>query len=479
MAPEVGSTLGPFRIIELLGKGGMASVYKAYQAKLERHVALKVLPQEFIHDDTFAKRFEREARVVAKLEHPKIVPIYDYGIDEGIPWMSMRLLPVGSLEDLLKQGRLDWRRVVAILAQVAEALDYAHAAGVVHRDVKPGNILLDDEERAYIGDFGIARLVEATSDNLTGTGALSGTAEYMAPEQTRSGTVDRRADIYSLGIVAYQMLTGAVPFTGTTIDVMIKHRSEPVPIPPEARVPVWLLQPVLKALAKDREDRWNSAGAFTAALTRGLDKLLGSATIPLANGTPEVQPAGESDATQAATVAIQKPGDESSGHVRWPVPQLTWALALGVLVAAIAYFIPRGGDPITPNRTAADQATIASVSRPALPPPGPEEQGARVDTQDGSPDANRKAAETSLSEPPQEVPDPPAAVPPLPEESPAEESATTAPAAVTTPPVSVAAADSGRSFEPPPDTTPAQAEGTLLITVDAPGTISVDGISVG
>ena len=141
MALAAGSTLGPFRIIALLGRGGMASVYKAYQAKLDRHVALKVLPQEF-RPENFAKRFEREARVVAMLEHPNIVPIHDYGIDGGIPWMAMRMLPVGSLADLLTQGRLDRVRVVTILKQVAEALDHAHAHGVIHRDVKPSNLLL-------------------------------------------------------------------------------------------------------------------------------------------------------------------------------------------------------------------------------------------------------------------------------------------------------------------------------------------------
>ena len=226
MALAAGSTLGPFRIIELLGKGGMASVYKAFQARLDRHVALKVLPREFLHDDSFAKRFEREARIVAKLEHPHIVPIYDYGIDGGIPWMAMRMLPVGSLADLLKKGRLDRVRVVAILRQVAEALDHAHANGVIHRDVKPSNVLLDNKGRVYVGDFGLAHLAEA-SIVLTRTGMLAGTPQYMAPEQAGAMNVDRRADIYALGIVAYETLTGAVPFTGDTpIGVLMKHANE-------------------------------------------------------------------------------------------------------------------------------------------------------------------------------------------------------------------------------------------------------------
>ena len=274
MALAGGSTLGPFRIIALLGRGGMASVYKAYQAKLDRHVALKVLPQEFLHDPAFAKRFEREAKVVAKLDHANIVPIHDYGIDDGIPWMAMRMLPVGSLADLLKQGRLDRRRVVAILAQVAEALDHTHANGVIHRDVKPSNVLLDDKERAYVGDFGLAHMVEG-SIVLTRTGMVAGTPQYMAPEQAESLKVDRRADIYALGIVAYEMLTGAVPFTGDTpIGVAMKHANEPLPIPPPERVPEALMRPVLKALAKDPADRWESAGAFSTALARALDEIV-------------------------------------------------------------------------------------------------------------------------------------------------------------------------------------------------------------
>ena len=282
MALAAGSTLGPFRIIALLGKGGMASVYKAYQAKLDRHVALKVLPPEFLHEDSFAKRFEREARVVAKLEHPNIVPIYDYGIDDGIPWMAMRMLPVGTLADLLKQGRLGRNRLVSILSHVAKALDHAHNNGVIHRDVKPSNILLDAQDLVYVADFGLARLAQASAV-LTKTGMMAGTPQYMAPEQAMAKEVNRRADIYALGIVAYEMLTGAVPFTADTpVGVLMKQANEPPEIPPLGQVPEVLMQPVLKALAKDPADRWDLATALTTALSRGLDELVGGSTVAVA-----------------------------------------------------------------------------------------------------------------------------------------------------------------------------------------------------
>jgi len=250
----------------------MASVYRAYEAKLDRYVALKVLPREFLHDPSFANRFREEARLVAKLEHPSIVPIYAYDIDEaqGIPWMAMRLVPGGSLSDLIKRERLPFTRAVAILRGMAEALDYAHRKGVVHRDVKPQNVLLDDAGRVYLADFGIGRMLESSS-GLTGTGMIIGTPQYMAPEQAATSKVGASADIYALGIVAYELFAGRVPFSADTpLAVMMKHVQEPLPLPPPEVVPEPLLRPVLKATSKKPEDRWHSAGEFVEALAAGL-----------------------------------------------------------------------------------------------------------------------------------------------------------------------------------------------------------------
>jgi serine/threonine-protein kinase len=267
-----GSNAGPYRIVEPLGRGGMASVYRAYEPKLDRYVALKVLPREFLHDPNFAQRFRQEAQVIAKLEHPNIIPIYAYDIDEaeGIPWMAMRLVAAGSLAQLIKRQRLPLARAVAVLRGVADALDYAHGKGIVHRDVKPQNVLLDDAGRVYLADFGIAKILES-SGGLTASGMITGTPQYMAPEQATGLKVGPRADVYALGIVAYELFTGRVPFSADTpVAVLMKHVQEPLPLPGPEVVPEPMLRALLKAATKKPEDRWPSAGSFVDALASGL-----------------------------------------------------------------------------------------------------------------------------------------------------------------------------------------------------------------
>jgi serine/threonine-protein kinase len=301
----------------------MASVYRAYEATLDRYVAVKVLPAEFLHDPTFAERFQREAKVIARLEHPNIIPIYAYGIDEEqrIPWMAMRLVPGGALSAIVRGSgrRLPFERSIAILRGVAEALDYAHAKGVVHRDVKPQNILLDEAERVYLADFGIAKMVESSA-GLTQTGMISGTPQYMAPEQATAATVDHRADIYALGIVAFEMFTGRVPFVADTpVAILMKHVSEAMPLPSTAEVPEALMRPVLKSTSKRAEDRWPTASAFVRALEQGLGEAAAAGTAARPEPTthmpartagataPAVVPTIESQPTQPRAAATYTP----------------------------------------------------------------------------------------------------------------------------------------------------------------------------
>jgi len=275
MSLNPGSRFGPYEIVEALGQGGMATVYKAFEPGLERHVALKVLPVEFLRDPSFAERFQREARVVARLEHPGIVPIFAYGIEEEehIPWMAMRLIAGGHVGDRIGDNRLNVTETVALIAQVAEALDYAHGQGVIHRDIKPQNILLDTRGRVYLADFGIARLAESSAA-LTRSGVITGTPQYMAPEQATGEPIDHRSDVYSLGVVAYKILTGRAPFDAPTpVALLMKHANEPVPIPPVEVVPQALAQPLIKALEKRPRNRWQSAGEFARALQSGLAQL--------------------------------------------------------------------------------------------------------------------------------------------------------------------------------------------------------------
>jgi serine/threonine-protein kinase len=268
----------------------MASVYRAYEENLDRFVALKVLPAELLHDASFAERFRREARVAAKLEHPHVVPIHAYGIEGGRPWMALRLISGGSLADLVKRERLAPARAVAILQDVADALDYAHQQGVIHRDVKPHNVLLDERGRAYLADFGIARMLESSS-HITATGMIQGTPSYMAPEQVEGKTLGPACDVYALGVVAYQCFTGRVPFSGPTpVSILMKHVTTPPPTPAPGEVAPPLTGALHQCLAKEPSRRWPTAGAFVDALERGLRGET-TATLPVPGSAPTPVPA--------------------------------------------------------------------------------------------------------------------------------------------------------------------------------------------
>src|ERR1700730_11193564 len=225
-----GTPFGQYRLIELLGRGGMGEVWRAYDTVTDRVVALKVLPANFAQDSAFQQRFRREAHAAAQLNEPHVVPIHTYGDSEGRPFVEIRLITGRDLQTLLADGPLAPERAVRIIEQVAQALQAAHEVGLVHRDVKPSNILVDDNDFAYLIDFGIARAAGETG--LTNTGATIGTWSSMAPGRCQGGTPDARADIYALACVLYESLIGQLPFPGQSLEqVAVAHMTQPPPRP--------------------------------------------------------------------------------------------------------------------------------------------------------------------------------------------------------------------------------------------------------
>ena len=261
-----GMPFGRYRLVELLGRGGMGEVWRAHDTAIDRMVALKRLLPHYAQDRTFTQRFRREARVAARLDDPHVVPIYDVGVEDGHLYVTMRLITGHDLQTLLKGGPLEPERAVRIIEQVADALHAAHQVGLVHRDIKPSNILLADNDFVYLIDFGIARAAEDTL--LTSTGATVGTWAYMAPERFNTGQVDTSGDIYALGCVLYQCLTGQLPFPGTTMEQMaMAHMVTPAPKPSTKRhgIPKAMDDVIATGLAKDPNLRYPTAQKLAAS----------------------------------------------------------------------------------------------------------------------------------------------------------------------------------------------------------------------
>jgi eukaryotic-like serine/threonine-protein kinase len=330
---------GRYRVIRKLGTGGMANVYLAEDEELGRRVAIKILDDRHCADEQFVERFRREANAAAALSHPNIVSIYDRGATDGTYYIAMEYVEGQTLKEVVRQGVPSVRTAIAYVRQILAALRVAHHRGLVHRDIKPHNIILDAEGRAKVTDFGIAR---SGASQMTEAGSIIGTAQYLSPEQAKGAPVDERSDLYSLGIVLYELLTGTVPFTGTTpLEIAMKHLSQ-VPEPPSRRrpdLPPELDKVALRALAKDPDDRYQTAEEMEGDLgrvERGLsvsDETAEAATAVLAGAGIE--------ATAIRTAPTLGPptryGPSTYYDYRPPVRRRSlwpWLLALLVLVAA-------------------------------------------------------------------------------------------------------------------------------------------------
>ncbi len=371
MEDLTGKQLNQYQIVSPLGEGGMAAVYKAYQPSMERYVALKILPRHFASDPQFVGRFEQEAKVIASLQHPHILPVFDYGETDGYTFIVMPFVETGTLSDLLLGNPLPLDQIRLITAQIGDALDYAHLRGIVHRDIKPSNILIDERGNCILADFGIAKMVEGTTE-FTQTGGIIGTPAYMSPEQGLGDKPDGRSDIYSLGIILYEMATGRTPYQAETpMAIVIKHIHDPL-LPPRSvnpQISEALERVILKALAKSRVDRYSTCAEFVQAIQNLTADPLG--TVPAAvKPLPALATLIEASDATTPPVMIQPPApappppasptvEPSQQKTRW----IPWAVAtvgifgIGVIAILMIWFIFLNG----PNDEA---ATVLLVPTP-------------------------------------------------------------------------------------------------------------------
>jgi tRNA A-37 threonylcarbamoyl transferase component Bud32 len=334
----VGETIaGRYELEEVVGHGGMSTVYKAHDSLLERNVVLKVLHQQYNEDEDFVERFKREARSVAQLQHPNIVTVIDRGEEDGRQYIVFEFIDGENLKELVvRKGRLDVRDALEIALEIAHGLAFAHDHGLVHRDVKPQNVLLNGDGRAKVTDFGIARSLDV-DHGVTQTGTILGTSNYIAPEQASGKPVDAYTDVYSLGIVLYEMLTGEVPFPGESfVAIAMKHIQEPSPNVLDVRgdVPLRIAETIDRALEKDPEHRFPTMDAFAAEIEASLAEL----------------DHGEDGAVTMVVPAAQRLRRQRQRKPVSPLPLLIGllgALAIAAVVIGLLTFRGGGGQSVS------------------------------------------------------------------------------------------------------------------------------------
>ncbi|GAA2959692.1 Stk1 family PASTA domain-containing Ser/Thr kinase [Microbacterium schleiferi] len=373
---------GRYRIDESIGRGGMASVYRGYDLTLGRDVAIKILNPELARDAGFRTRFRLEAQAASRMSHPTIVRVFDAGEEteslpdgttQPVPYIVMELVTGRLLKDVIEEGPVDAEDAVAYADGILEALEYSHRAGVVHRDIKPGNVMVTADDHIKVMDFGIARAVSDSSSTVAETTAILGTAAYFSPEQAKGEPVDARADLYSTGVVLYELLTGRAPFRGESpVAVAYQHVSETPLTPSEINeeIPRALDAVVLRALAKDPYQRYQDAASFRAALTHALTgkapsrRQLGTLTSELYGPNPRQAAETARSLRQLSTDTTMR-RTQSGPPVAW-----VWAgvAILAVLLISVLFWvltIPRGGENVPSNSRIVPDVTGMTYERAA------------------------------------------------------------------------------------------------------------------
>ena len=383
-----GRKLGQYELRERLGRGGMAEVYKAYQPGLDRFVAVKVMLAQLADDESFIERFRREARAVGSLRHAHIVQVFDFGIEDDVYYMAMEYIQGVNLKALIvREGKLSVEAALRTAAQLADALAYAHQAGMIHRDMKPANVMFLDEayQHAILTDFGIARIMGQAG--LTGTGMAVGTPDYMSPEAGRGDTTDHRSDIYALGIILYEMLVGEVPYSADTpLAVVMKHINAPLPTYSDYgdAIPEYVERIILRCMAKDPADRYDDAAKLHDALQEALKETTNSARTEANPTAPTTESPARSrnDITKEGSPTMIAQPDTRTEQIPVetartglsPLQMGLAAIAVLVVIALIAYLV-RGGTgesaadaTSTPQEVAISAATVAPTAAPADAP---------------------------------------------------------------------------------------------------------------
>jgi serine/threonine-protein kinase len=373
--------IGRYQIKTEIGRGGMATVYLAHDPRFNRVVTIKLLPHELLHQPTFRARFEREAKIVAALDIPSIVPVYDYGEEDGQPYLVMRYMSGGTLAERLERGAISLPETARIISALATAMDEAHSQGFIHRDIKPSNVLFDHRGNPFVSDFGTALIIQS-SIKLTDTGGAVGTPAYMSPEQIRGErALDGRSDLYALGIITYEMLSGKHPYqTNTPIGMAVRHIIDPVPriLDSNPNLPPYCQAIITRALAKNREDRFPTATDYAQALSQAalthvtaLSGRDGHGSNFWGYGRTPWQQNKRKQIIWVAAMLVLALLLIGGGRINWnstPTPKGTTVLAANPEVESTPILSPAPTEAIVPTQPAVETAAIPPTKTRAIKP---------------------------------------------------------------------------------------------------------------